>query len=128
MNKPDFVKNQENKSQPKPMFTGMMGTKTPNFINSNNKKSTSFFGGIFGGSKNKKPNTKNMGVTVQQQEAQHQEHGYRQTTRSPTPRTWVLETTLSTTRSPTPRTWVSETTPSITRSPTQEHGWQQHHQ
>src|SRR6056300_216600 len=62
MNKPDFVKNQENKSQPKPMFTGMMGTKTPNFINSNNKKSTSFFGGIFGGSKNKKPNTKNMGV------------------------------------------------------------------
>src|SRR5210317_1088692 len=62
MNKPDFAKNQENKSQPKPMFTGMMGTKTPNFINSNNKKSTSFFGGIFGGSKNKKPNTKNTGV------------------------------------------------------------------
>ena len=62
MNKPDFVKNQENKSQPKPMFTGMMGTKTPNFINSNNKKSTSFFGGIFGGSKNKKPNTKNTGT------------------------------------------------------------------
>src|SRR6056300_110776 len=62
MNKPDFAKNQENKSQPKPMFTGMMGTKTPNFINSNNKKSTSFFGGIFGGSKNKKPNTKNTGT------------------------------------------------------------------
>jgi hypothetical protein len=74
MNKPDFAKNQENKSQPKPMFTGMMGTKTPNFINSNNKKSTSFFGGIFGGSKNKKPNTKNTGIR-QQQETQHQEHG-----------------------------------------------------
>ena len=51
MNKPDFAKNQENMSQPKPMFTGMMGTKTPNFINSNKKK-TSFFGGLFGGSKN----------------------------------------------------------------------------
>ncbi len=34
MNKPDFAKNQGNMSQPKPMFTGMMGTKTPNFINS----------------------------------------------------------------------------------------------
>ena len=55
MNKPDFAKNQENMSQPKPMFTGMMGTKTPNFINSNKKK-TSFFGGLFGGSKNNNKN------------------------------------------------------------------------
>jgi hypothetical protein len=55
MNKPDFAKNQENMSQPKPMFTGMMGSKTPNFINSNKKK-TSFFGGLFGGSKNKNNN------------------------------------------------------------------------
>ena len=42
-------------SQPKPMFTGMMGSKTPNFINSNKKK-TSFFGGLFGGSKNNNKN------------------------------------------------------------------------
>ena len=55
MNKPDFAKNQENMSQPKPMFTGMMGTKTPNFVNSNKKK-TSFFGGLFGGSKNNNKN------------------------------------------------------------------------
>jgi hypothetical protein len=55
MNKPDFAKNQENMSQPKPMFTGMMGSKTPNFINSNKKK-TSFFGGLFGGSKNNNKN------------------------------------------------------------------------
>ena len=55
MNKPDFAKNQENMSQPKPMFTGMMGTNTPNFINSNKKK-TSFFGGLFGGSKNNNKN------------------------------------------------------------------------
>jgi hypothetical protein len=55
MNKPDFAKNQENMSRPKPMFTGMMGSKTPNFINSNKKK-TSFFGGLFGGSKNNNKN------------------------------------------------------------------------
>jgi hypothetical protein len=55
MNKPDFAKNQENMSQPKPMFTGMTGSKTPNFINSNKKK-TSFFGGLFGGSKNNNKN------------------------------------------------------------------------
>ena len=55
MNKPSFAKNQGNNSQPKPMFTGMMGNKTPNFINSN-KKNTSFFGGLFGGSKNKNTN------------------------------------------------------------------------
>ena len=55
MNKPSFAKNQENQSQPKPMFTGIMGNKTPNFLESNNKK-TSFFGGLFGGSKNKNTN------------------------------------------------------------------------
>ena len=55
MNKPDFAKNQQNMSQPKPMFTGMMGNKTPNFVNSNKKK-TSFFGGLFGGSKNNNKN------------------------------------------------------------------------